>query len=481
MFRASGTYSEAKIMITKRFGWWRTALLLALSSLLSACSSLVQYNINEPLTEYKPDQGYTIKSIDLAPGDSKIFMVVLFSGGGARSAALGYGVLEELARHKFQQDGKTKRLFDEVDLVYGVSGGSILAAYYGLHGEGVFPSFNDRFLNLDFQDKMVSRIISFSNQWRLTSPRFGRSDLLEEQLDEVLFDKKTFDDLNSKKRKGPMTIISATDMSSGARFDFIQETFDFICSDLNRFPVARAVAASSAVPLLFSPITLWNYAGTCDFHIPETLLAAADNNKRGRIAAVSRSRAKELFSYLDPIQRPYIHLLDGGLSDNLSIRSILDMEALVGSEGVRQDFRLDEMEKLVLVVVNAQNNPEHTIDKSADVPGVRDVIRAISDIPIARYTQETELAMQSSIERWQEAGRLRAEQNKTKPPSVYYINVSLKNMTDEEQRMDLLNVPTSLYLPKKTVRELRSAATMLMQQSPEFQRLLQDISAQPRD
>ena len=166
------------------------------------------------------------------------------------------------------------------------------------------------------------------------------------------------------------------------------------------------------------------------------------------------------------------------MSDNLSIRSILDMEALVGSDEVRQDFRLDEMEKLVLVVVNAQNNPENTIDQSADVPGFGDVIRAISDIPIARYTQETELAMQSSIERWQEAGRLRAEQNHTKAPSVYYINVSLKNMTNEEERLELLNVPTSLYLPKKTVRELRSAATTLMHESPEFQRLLKDLAVQ---
>ena len=104
----------------------------------------MQYNINEPLTEYKPDHGYTIKSIDLAPGDSKMFMVVLFSGGGARSAALGYGVLEELARNKFVQNGKERRLFDEVDLVYGVSGGSILAAYYGFCLLYTSPSPRDK-------------------------------------------------------------------------------------------------------------------------------------------------------------------------------------------------------------------------------------------------------------------------------------------------------------------------------------------------
>ncbi|MES2024801.1 MAG: patatin-like phospholipase family protein [Pseudomonadota bacterium] len=459
---------------------WRLLALLALASLMSGCSSLVQYNINAPLETYKPDYGYSIDSVNIEPGASKMFVVVIFSGGGARSAALGYGVLEELARNKFVQDGKKKRLFDEVDLVYGVSGGSILAAYYGLHGEGVLKNFNDRFLNLDFQDKIVSRIISFSNQWRLTSPRFGRSDLLEEQLDEVLFNKATFEDLVSK-RKGPFVIISATDMSSGGRFDFIQESFDFLCSDLSKFPIARAVAASSAVPLVFSPVTLWNYAGSCNFTVPDAVQAAASNKAKTRSAASSRARTEELFSYLDRSKRPYIHLLDGGLSDNLSIRSILDMEALIGSDKVSKDFRLTEMNKLVVIVVNAQNDPEHTIDQSPDVPGFRDVIRAIGDIPIARYTQESERAMQASIERWQETAKAKAKARNAPEPSVYYVNIALKNIVDAEERETLLNVPTSLYLPKKTIKELRSAATTLMQNSSEFRRLLKDISAERSD
>jgi NTE family protein len=467
-------------MITSTFSHFlRIAMLMAAALLVSGCS-LMHYHVNEQNAVYTPDRGYRVQSMNLAPGASKMFVVVMFSGGGARSAALGYGVLEELARNKFEWQGKSERLFDEVDMVYGVSGGSILAAYYGLHGEDVLKEFNDKFLNLDFDDKVLSRVISISNQWRLSSPRFGRSDLLEEQLDEALFNKATFADLITK-RKGPFVVISATDMSTGGRFDFMQESFDFICSDLSKFPISRAVAASSAVPLVFSPVTLWNYAGSCDFEVPTSLLALEKSKGGGWSVAAARSRTRELLSYLDREKRPFIHLLDGGLADNLSIRGMLDMETMIGSEAVRRDFRLDEMTKLVLIVVNAQNNMDHTIDQSGDVPGFSDVARAVSDIPIARYTQESERAMQASIERWQETAKVEATKNHRAPPDVYYINIGLKNLEDDERRKELLNVQTSLYLPKKTVADLRDAAATLMQESFDFQRLLKDLNAQRSD
>ena len=42
-----------------------------------------------------------------------------------------------------------------------------------------------------------------------------------------------------------------------------------MCSDLDPFPIAYAVAASSAVPFLLSPITLRNYAGSCGLEVPK--------------------------------------------------------------------------------------------------------------------------------------------------------------------------------------------------------------------
>ena len=74
----------------------------------------------------------------------------MFSGGGTRAAALGYGVLEELDKQKIYSGGREKSLLEAVDLVYGVSGGSVLAAYFSLHGKETIPSFERRFFEAEF-------------------------------------------------------------------------------------------------------------------------------------------------------------------------------------------------------------------------------------------------------------------------------------------------------------------------------------------
>ena len=62
----------------------------------------------------------------------------------------------------------------------------------------------------------------------------------------------------------PMIIINASDLAYGFRFSFIQDYFNLLCSDVRDFPIASAVAASSAVPVVFNPVVLESYAG-CDW------------------------------------------------------------------------------------------------------------------------------------------------------------------------------------------------------------------------
>ena len=68
-----------------------------------------------------------------------------------------------------------------------------------------------------------------------------------------------------------MIVINGTDMVHGTRVSFNQDVFDMICTDLSTFPVARACAASSAVPIVLSTLTLRNYAGGCGFQVPKVL------------------------------------------------------------------------------------------------------------------------------------------------------------------------------------------------------------------
>jgi NTE family protein len=448
--------------------------MVALLVFFAAGCSTVHYQINAPLHRHDSDRGYRLSHFHPRDGTERLFVVLMFSGGGKRAAALAYGALEELSRHEIVWQGARKRLIDEVDLVYAVSGGSMTAAYFGLHGDLIFTDFERRFLRRDLQEEMISRLWSVANLWRIASPRFGRADLLAEQLDEALFDGATFQAL-MEGRKGPFVVINATDMSTGARFEFTQEYFDLLCSDLSRFPIARAVAASSALPIVLAPVTLWNYAGRCGYR-PQQVLAAAASGPRHVGITRRNVLARDLASYLDRARRPYVHLLDGGLSDNLAVRSLLDTETLLGGRRpLVRALQLEQVSKVVFVVVNAETDGDGAIDRSADVPGPLQVARAVADVPINRYSYESEQLLHQTLRRWRDDVQSVVVSAGATAVQWYYIDVSLRSLADAGEREFLLGVPTSLHLPTDTVDRLRRAATRLFADSPDFRRLMNDL------
>jgi hypothetical protein len=244
---------------------WSGIISVALLLLAAGCA---RYPDNEPLKQVDPQSGYRGKFMGPPGNAENILFYLTFSGGGTRAAALSYGVLEELRRTEVVIDGRKRRLLGEVDRISSVSGGSFTAGYYGLFGDRIFEEFESRFLKKDIQGALVLRTFFNPVNWfRLVSATFDRSDLAAEYYDEHIFGRGTFGDVAA--RKGPMILMNATDMTHGLRIGFNQDAFDLICSDLSKFPVARAVAASSAVPIVLSPISIRNYAGTCGYQPPE--------------------------------------------------------------------------------------------------------------------------------------------------------------------------------------------------------------------
>src|SRR6185295_10726541 len=121
-------------------------------------------------------------------------------------------------------------------------------------------------------------------------------------------------------RGRPFLSVNATDIASGARFEFTQDEFDLIRSDLSQFSISRAVAASSAFPVLLTPIVLKNYSAKQSDAEPEWIRSILANPMvPGRLRFV----ALQARSYLDGHRR-FVHLLDGGLSDNLGLRGAFD-------------------------------------------------------------------------------------------------------------------------------------------------------------
>jgi NTE family protein len=269
-------------------------------------------------------------------------------------------------------------------------------------------------------------------------------------------------------------------MATLSRFEFNQRQFDLICSDLNQLPLSVATASSSALPLILSPIAMKNYAGQCGFEPPKRL-------REERRTSWGRQRANELRSYLDAEKRPYVHLLDGGLSDNIGMRSVLETTALVGDlESTFKLFGVKKIRKLVYLMVSAETTPDVNEYQLSEVPGLSSVSRALVDIPINRYSNDTLQLMSQAVGQWRMQLRQRQQVEGsvfTPDADIYFINASLTELEDPDELERLMSIPTNLSLTDEQIDRLLLAATRLIREDKDFQRLMRDLeleaAAQP--
>lgn len=185
--------------------------------------------------------------------------------------------------------------------------------------------------------------------------------------------------------------------------------------------LARAVAASSAVPVVFSPVTLRNYSG---------------------------------------------------ITDNIGLRGLLDrLTTEGGPTGLARAMELGRLRKAVIIVVNAETAPDHALDRQEEVPTVAQVIRAIRDIPINRYSFETTELPRASFEGW--AGKMR--QCAPGGFDYYLIEVSFDTIVDPAERGLFHAIPTTYDLPAETVDRLRQFARRSLNESADYGRLLRGM------
>ena len=248
-------------------------------------------------------------------------VVLAFSGGGTRAAAFSYGVLEALRRIEVVAGASSVRLLDEVDVITGVSGGSFTALAYGLYGDKLFDEYEPRFLKRDVQGELIERALNPLN-WGASARAAGAAPSSRRDLyDEILFHGATFADL--ERADGPLIAVGAP-TSRPARASFHAGEFDVICADLGTVRLARAAAASSAVPVVLSPLTINNYGGTA----ATRSRPGSRRSRRPRPAAARGAHAEPAAGARETSMTarsdPYLHLVDGGVSDNLGLRGVLD-------------------------------------------------------------------------------------------------------------------------------------------------------------
>lgn len=307
----------------------------------------------------------------------------------------------------------------------------------------------------------------------LSSPWLGRTNLLARRLDE-LYRGKTFADLEVRPGQ-PLLLISATDLSLGSSFEFTREQFELICSDLASVPLSFAVASSSAVPIALSPTTLRNYNDICP-RPPLDLNSVAPTNYRVRLLRDNQR------SYLDATKRPYIHLVDGGISDNLGVRTLLEHSLADG--GIRSSVgrtSKSAIQKLVIITVNAERDPSERIDASDKVPSTMQVVDALLFGTGARASQETLGLLTDTAQGWRnELNHSVADgmDTFTHNAQIYVIKVNLRDAPELLLRDALLQVPTAFSIPRSDVTRLIEAGRHTLLESPDFKALLNSFDVE---
>jgi len=464
-------------------------LACLLLALLGACSTT--YPVNPPLAHADPDRGYSLQNTNRDRDNTgQVLVLLAFSGGGTRAAAFSYGVLQELSQTYIGEGDNRRSLAQEIDAITAVSGGSFTAAYYGLYGDRIFDDYEQVFLRRDVQGELTSQVLNPLNWPRLLSPYYTRADMATELYNDTVFDHATFADL--ARGDGPFIVINATEMTLGTRFQFTQNYADIICTDLSELPVARAVAASSAVPILFSPITITNYAGDCGWQEPQwakTAMASPDRTSR------LYNLASSMLALEDRQDHPYLHLFDGGLADNLGLRAMMDgvlrhdtvVDALntLGMPGVRRVF---------IILVNAETALDVESSRKMQTPTFSAALGAATSVPLQRYSFETVALLKEQLREWEQqsyeancntpsegkaTAAARSKDGECTGVDFHFAEVNFSAIEDEAERDYLKKLPTSFVLSDEAVDHLIAAGRTVLRNNAEFRKLLAETQGAP--
>ena len=444
--------------------------LLALLGVLGACTYPVRNEaIGTDLDEYRYDR--------LGPdrlGDTLV--VVTASGGGTRAAALTMAVLKAMDKVELKAGGT---LAEEVDILSSVSGGSVAAAYFALRGRKGFGEFDREFLQHNGMSALLGS--GLAQLPALATPSRERIDILIDYFDERLFKQRTYKQLIDNRRR-PYLILNAADMVEGSPFPFTQSTMDLLCSDLTRMKLSTAVAASAAFPVAFSPVSLTNYRPCTTRRKPGWLEQAGDTPWYDDPPRVMWQRTAAPYA---TGQKKFVHLLDGGLADNLGVSEPF---RLLTSEDVapllRQQIADGKIRKIVFVLVNARSAKPSELDGKRDTPGIVDMLSASISSTLDRATFNMSERLRVLLtEFFVGESRNDIHDRRTRANfaaiarETYLIPIDFHAIDDPACRTRFHSIGTNWALPSDTLRSLELMGEALLANDPDFRRMLKAVGA----
>ena len=439
------------------------AAMIAMTLALASCATAAQpLPVNAPAS----GGGALMPNAELE-GD---VVALAFSGGGARAAAFSLGALQGL-RAMRAPDGRT--LLDHVRLVTSVSGGSITAAYFGQHGQAGLDTFRAAYLDKDWAAELHTSPYSPMNWARLSNGGLNGPARFADWLDREVFDHAAMRDVWNAR--GVQVWLNSTDLYNGTTFAFAPVYFQALCSDLGSVRVADAVASSMAFPLAFRPVVLAPYPTHCEA-LPAWTGELADH----AAPALVRRTAQAFGAYRDPARQRYLHLVDGGVLDNLGLTSLSLMRETAGAAyGPLSARDAVRVRRLTFLVVNAEQSRVSTWQTRAQGPSGAQTVGALFGIAIESPNRSAYDAFRLLMADWERdlrayrCGLSNEDVARARPLAGWdcndiHIAVDMLSFGDfdEATRARLSNAPTRVTLPRETIDALIEAGRSGVEANP---------------
>jgi NTE family protein len=200
-------------------------------------------------------------------------------------------------------------------------------------------------------------------------------------------------------------------------------------------------------------------------------------------------RYRDFKALEDSENHPYLHIVDGGVSDNLGLRGMLEaFEQLEASPVFQRETRFSELRHIVVIAVNSRSAPATDWDRKPAPPGFVSQLMQSSSVPIDRFSFESVELLRDITARWADrreleiarrvaAGKSRAEAEASVPRITFdAIDVSFDAIADPAERRKFMEMPTTFVLPAKSINRLRELGGRLLRDSRPYQILLQRIA-----
>lgn len=481
-------------------GTRRVRVLAALLALLApvGCSPTMQV---PEIGRISRSTGYRAPNMGRTPGEEPAlpgkYVVLAFSGGGTRAAALAHGVLRELeATPAPTAPGLT--LLEGVDMISSASGGSVAAANYVVHGREGYRRLDrqDGFLRHDGMVELVGGVLLAAPFYAVAEA--SRIELLSAMMARKVVGEVRYRDLfAAKAARRPFLVLNAADMASGERFPFTQDQLDLLCLDLGEVRVADAIAASAAFPGALTPLPL-NDRSPCPAQMEKggrevaerTLLEAGMRFDLGQAECdrrraeplqtkelTFRSRGMRQYRLLnvdgcgaelppgDPRRVGSVHLLDGGIADNLGLAGPLETLTVQGDDHrVTRAMRRGQVTEVVVVAVNARSQPDSTVGRDGRTPGVFSMVWAT--IGSAIDARSGGLVAQLGVLRDLVRGRTPGREVR-----VTTIPVDFELIHDAGCRAAFQGIATTWALSLAEVEALQEVASAMLRANDDYLRL----------